>query len=143
MIETPDKKTCTCWYCDGELELVEDLREDPLALEDDPSLIIKCKDCGADVWVYEPYEIDENGEPVELDIDRESEDAPYDRNRCPICGGYAIWGSDFNYDEVFGEGEGIASYLYCHRCGAMMEYSQRFDAEPKSEDYDAKTAEAM
>ena len=124
MIETPDKKQCTCWYCDGELEIVEDLRG-PDFIEGDPSIIIQCKDCGAEVWVYEHDELDENGEPYEFEYDKDAEDAPYDRNRCPLCGGYAIWGNDFDYEDVFGEGagEGIVSYLSCTRCNCMLEYS--------------------
>jgi hypothetical protein len=141
MLEAPDKKTCTCWYCDGELELIEDLRVNNTTLEDDPALIIKCKDCGADLWIYEPYEIDEDGGEREIEMDLETEDAPYDRNRCPLCGGYAVWGSDFNYDEVFGEGQGIATYMSCMRCHATFQYSIR-DDDPDC-DSDPIPAEAI
>ena len=45
------------------------------------------------------------------------------RDVCWYCGGKLFWGSDFNYDEVFGEGEGIVSYLTCSGCGAEVQYS--------------------
>lgn len=45
------------------------------------------------------------------------------RDVCWYCGGRLFWGSDFNYDEVFGEGEGIVSYLTCSGCGAEVQYS--------------------
>lgn len=36
-----------------------------------------------------------------------------------------VWQSDFNYDEIFGEGEGIVSYLKCSNCGAEAEFSSK------------------
>lgn len=51
------------------------------------------------------------------------------RDVCWYCGGRLIWGSDFNYDEVFGEGEGIVTYLHCTECGAEVQYSKRDDEE--------------
>ena len=45
------------------------------------------------------------------------------RDVCWYCGGKLFLGSDFNYDEVFGEGEGIVSYLTCSGCGAEVQYS--------------------
>jgi len=50
-------------------------------------------------------------------------------NNCWYCGGKLIWQSDFNYDEVYGEGEGIVSYLNCSECNAMVEYSKREDED--------------
>lgn len=50
-------------------------------------------------------------------------------NNCWYCNGELIWQSDFNYDEVYGEGEGIVSYLKCSSCGADVEYSKRDDEE--------------
>lgn len=52
-----------------------------------------------------------------------------DRNVCWYCGGRLIWNSDFNYDEVHGEGEGVVSYLTCANCSAEVEYSLRTDEE--------------
>lgn len=52
------------------------------------------------------------------------------RNTCWYCGQDSLcWNSDFNYDEVFGEGEGVVSYLTCTNpdCGAEVEYSLRED----------------
>lgn len=45
------------------------------------------------------------------------------RDVCWYCGGRLSWNSDFNYDEVFGEGEGIVSHLTCSNCGAEVQYS--------------------
>lgn len=44
---------------------------------------------------------------------------------CPYCGGEMIWQSDFNYDEVYGEGEGIVSFATCSNCGADAEFSKK------------------
>lgn len=52
-----------------------------------------------------------------------------ERNVCWYCGGNLIWDSDFNYDEVFGEGEGVVSFLHCGECGAEVQYSLRIDEE--------------
>lgn len=51
------------------------------------------------------------------------------RDVCWYCGGRLFWGSDFNYDEVFGEGEGIVSYLTCSGCGAEVQYSLLYETE--------------
>jgi DNA-directed RNA polymerase subunit RPC12/RpoP len=50
-------------------------------------------------------------------------------SRCWYCGAELRWQSDFNYDEVFGEGEGIVTYLTCSECGAEVQYSLRTDDE--------------
>ena len=50
-----------------------------------------------------------------------------ERNICWYCSGQLIWDSDFNYDEVFGEGEGGVKYLHCSQCGAEVQYSLRDD----------------
>ena len=46
---------------------------------------------------------------------------------CWYCGGQLIWQSDFNYDEVHDERDGIVSFLTCSDCGAEVEYSQVFE----------------
>lgn len=48
---------------------------------------------------------------------------------CWYCGAAMNWNSDFNYDEVYGEGDGIVSYLTCSECGAEAEFSLRTDDE--------------
>ena len=45
--------------------------------------------------------------------------------RCWYCGGQLRWDSDFSYDEIFGEGDGIVSFLTCMNCGAEVQYSLR------------------
>ena len=40
-----------------------------------------------------------------------------------------IWESDFNYDEVYGEGDGIVTYLHCPSCGADRKFSRRDDED--------------
>ena len=49
------------------------------------------------------------------------------RNICWYCGGELCWESDFNYDEIFDEGDGIVSYLHCIKCRAEVQYSLRSD----------------
>ena len=51
------------------------------------------------------------------------------RTNCWFCGTPMIWQSDFNYDEVYGEGEGVVSFLMCPNCKAMAEFSLRNDEE--------------
>ncbi len=50
-------------------------------------------------------------------------------DRCWYCGGKLCWDNDFDYADVFGEGEGIVTYLHCMDCGATVEYSNRDDEE--------------
>ena len=50
-----------------------------------------------------------------------------------ICGTQCIWQSDFNYDEVFCEGEGIVSYYTCPSCGAEIQIAIREDEEESNE----------
>lgn len=52
-------------------------------------------------------------------------------SQCWYCGSKLIWNSDFNYDEIYGEGEGIVTYLVCSNedCRAQVEYSLRTDEE--------------
>ena len=49
--------------------------------------------------------------------------------KCWYCGSPLIWDADFNYDEVYGEGNGIVTYLHCSSCGAECEFSLRDDKE--------------
>lgn len=55
------------------------------------------------------------------------------RYGCINCGHELIWQSDFNYDEVHGEGEGVVSHWYCPHCGAMHEVSVRTDNEEEKD----------
>lgn len=48
-------------------------------------------------------------------------------DRCWYYGGKLIQNSDFNYSDVYDEGEGIVTYLHCSNCGAEVEYSRRDD----------------
>ena len=51
------------------------------------------------------------------------------RDVCWYCGGRLRWDSDFSYDEIFGEGDGIVSFLTCMNCGAEVQYSLREEEE--------------
>ena len=48
---------------------------------------------------------------------------------CPYCGHTMVWQSDFNYDEIFDEGDGVVSYYHCGNCGCDAEFSLRTDRE--------------
>ena len=50
---------------------------------------------------------------------------------CWYCGSQMKWESDFNYDEVHNEGEGIVSILTCTNddCNARAEFSKKDDIE--------------
>lgn len=42
---------------------------------------------------------------------------------CWYCGGRLIWMSDYDYEDVYGEDEGIVTHLACSQCGALVEYT--------------------
>lgn len=48
---------------------------------------------------------------------------------CWFCGGKMVWQSDWNYDEIHGEGDGIVAILGCSQCGAEAQFSLRTDKE--------------
>lgn len=138
MRRSPDGRRVSCWWCNGDLKKHPErdvtMKEwsDFMSDDWDPSLIdlLMCESCGATVMVTRS---------PETHTDHKAPYAPYDRNRCPFCGGYALWQSDFNYDEVYGEGDGIVSYLTCQRCGCDLEYSKRDDED----DYDDERCDDM
>ena len=66
--------------------------------------------------------IDNDSAPVMNDMFQSNHTAVR-RDVCWYCGGRLSWNSDSNYDEVFGEGEGIVSHLTCSSCGAEVQYS--------------------
>lgn len=41
--------------------------------------------------------------------------------RCYLCGGRAIWGNDFTFEDYGAEGEGIVHTYTCSECGASYE----------------------
>ena len=62
---------------------------------------------------------------------KKNDDWPYRgaRGVCWYCGGKLIWENDFSYEDVYGEGEGIVTYLMCSECGARVQYELRDDEE--------------
>lgn len=44
---------------------------------------------------------------------------------CYYCGEELIWMSDYDLNEVYGEGEGMGTLLECSGCGAEVEYIKR------------------
>lgn len=44
------------------------------------------------------------------------------------------WNADFNYDEVYDEGEGIVTFLTCKVCGAEAEFSYKEEDEDEEEE---------
>lgn len=50
---------------------------------------------------------------------------------CYFCLSKMNWNSDFNYDEVHGEGDGVVSYYTCMNpeCGAEAQFSLRTDKD--------------
>ncbi len=49
--------------------------------------------------------------------------------KCPFCNNEMIWGSDYKYDDVYGEGEGIISQYSCSNCNCMAEFILKDDEE--------------
>lgn len=60
---------------------------------------------------------------------------------CWYCGGELIWQSDFEYSDVYPEGEGIVTYLTCSNCGAEVEYSLRTDNEEDNKTINTEEAD--
>lgn len=54
---------------------------------------------------------------------------------CWFCGSTMNWNSDYNYDEIYGEGDGVVAMLTCMNpdCGAEAEFSLRTDNEEEEE----------
>ena len=49
--------------------------------------------------------------------------------RCAFCMSKMVWQSDFNYDEIYADGEGVVSFYNCsnEKCGADAQFSLRDD----------------
>ena len=49
---------------------------------------------------------------------------------CFHCGARAVgWDSDFTFDDVGYDGEGLVQFCHCENCGAEIEYAIRLDEE--------------
>ena len=48
---------------------------------------------------------------------------------CFHCGGQVCWDSDFSYEEMCYEGEGIVHICHCNDCGAEIEYRVPLEEE--------------
>lgn len=55
-------------------------------------------------------------------------------HRCWYCGAPLVWDCDYDYADVFTEGEGIVTMLHCSNCNANVEYCLRTDIEEDSEE---------
>ena len=42
---------------------------------------------------------------------------------CYFCGAELIWQNDWNFEEVYGDGEGIVSCWLCPKCGGEAQFS--------------------
>ena len=51
---------------------------------------------------------------------------------CYFCGARMCWQSDFDYADVYAEGDGIVSYWSCLNCGAEAEFSRKEEQEEES-----------
>jgi len=58
-----------------------------------------------------------------------SQKGPQTVLRCWFCGGEMIWGSDFDFEDIGYEGEGIVSSFSCQKCRATAEVCLRTDEE--------------
>lgn len=57
------------------------------------------------------------------------------RNTCWHCGqDTVIWGGDFMYSEVYGEGNGIVHNLHCSSCNSQIEYISGHTEDDEDED---------
>lgn len=49
---------------------------------------------------------------------------------CFYCGRLAvIWDSDFTFDELEYDGDGVVNYYHCTNCGAQIQYKIPYDSE--------------
>lgn len=52
---------------------------------------------------------------------------------CFHCGNRSVvWDSDFSFEDMGYDGEGIVNVCHCTNCGAYIEYRIRLDEEPIS-----------
>ncbi len=55
-------------------------------------------------------------------------------NTCFHCGSEkVVWDSDFSFEDVGYEGNGIVHFLHCAECGAEIEYRIGFETEQQDE----------
>lgn len=48
---------------------------------------------------------------------------------CYFCGEQMVYQNDWNYDDIFGDGEGIVSVWSCPHCNSEAQFSLREDKE--------------
>ena len=48
---------------------------------------------------------------------------------CYFCGAELIWQNDWNFEEVYGDGEGIVSCWLCPKCGGEAQFSLQEEEE--------------
>jgi hypothetical protein len=51
------------------------------------------------------------------------------RDVCWFCGGKLCWDADYDYRDIYWEGDGVVAMLHCKDCGAEVQYSLREDEE--------------
>ena len=100
-----------CWYCGGKLVKDSEQHYEEGEYEEWPctEVVLHCEDCGANIKFTKPDEPEEKfpeGENGLLCPDDEEV-----RDRCVFCNCRLIWQNDFDYSDVYGEGEGIVTYL--------------------------------
>ena len=49
--------------------------------------------------------------------------------KCWHCGSDMIWDNDYDYSEIYGDGEGIVTILHCSECRTTCEFILRTDEE--------------
>ena len=134
--EQNDEHELYCWYCGGRLIKDDEYRLDESMSDYEGDVKeYHCEDCKAKVTFTRYDENEENSDPEYKGYECEDPEAI---DRCPFCNMRMIWGSDFNYDEVHGEGsgEGITSFLHCSnpRCDAEAQYDLREEDDDPGED---------
>ena len=55
-------------------------------------------------------------------------------NSCFHCGGMIIWDSDFDYEDLGLEGQGIVHICHCPDCGAQIEFRVPMESEEDADD---------
>lgn len=79
--------------------------------------------------------LNELAEALDLGIKALEEAKPTGAYQCFHCGAKAVtWDSDFDFDDMGIEGEGVVNCCHCNNCGAEIEYRVRSDEGKVNED---------
>ena len=83
--------------------------------DDEQRFDFSCPACGMEYTAYVPFE-----KPEPMSIDNQG------FGKCPFCGGWLYWNSDFMFSDLIGENlpedqDTLVQNVTCSQCGASLE----------------------